>query len=131
MNSSLASSLKTERVAVLDGLRALAIILVLMRHLIRPFWTDLQTPFLPMGPIEFGSIFINGWMGVDLFFVLSGYLISAHLLGRYFNPASKSMDLRVYFKRRFLRIAPAYCPASNSPDTQVSMTSTVIDCSLA
>ena len=96
------------RVAVLDGLRAMAIILVLMRHGIRPFWFDLSQPFLPLGPIEFGSVFINGWMGVDLFFVLSGYLITNHLLVKYFDPVRRRMDLRTYAKKRFLRIAPAY-----------------------
>lgn len=96
------------RIAVLDGLRAFAIILVLMRHGVRPFWLHLEQPFLKLGPVEFGSIFINGWMGVDLFFILSGYLISNHLLARYFNSATRSMDLKAYAKRRFLRIAPAY-----------------------
>jgi peptidoglycan/LPS O-acetylase OafA/YrhL len=99
------------RVAVLDGLRALAIILVLMRHGIRPFWLDMSTPFFAVGKVEFANVFANGWIGVDLFFVLSGYLITSHLLGRYFDPAKRSMDIKTYAKRRFLRIAPAYYAA--------------------
>jgi peptidoglycan/LPS O-acetylase OafA/YrhL len=99
---------RTPRVAVLDGLRAMAIILVLMRHAVLPFWPDPGQSFLKLGPVELGSVFINGWMGVDLFFVLSGYLISSHLLGRYFDPSGRNMDLRSYARRRFLRIAPAY-----------------------
>ncbi len=102
------------RIAVLDGLRALAIVLVLARHSVRPFWPDLTQSFLKLGPIDLGAIFINGWMGVDLFFVLSGFLITSHLLSRHFQ-TSKSLhvephhrDLGPYFKRRFLRIAPAY-----------------------
>ncbi|MEZ5813212.1 MAG: acyltransferase [Alphaproteobacteria bacterium] len=98
----------SNRIAVLDGLRALAILLVLLRHSIKPFWSDLSDPYIPLGPIDLGAIFINGWMGVDLFFVLSGFLISSHLLqglgkGRPLGPV-----LRSYIPRRFFRIAPVY-----------------------
>lgn len=96
------------RIAVLDGLRALAIILVMLRHGLRPFWPDKAEPFLAAGPFDLGALFLNGWMGVDLFFILSGFLISDHLLGCYFDPQRRHMDLKTYFKRRFFRIAPAY-----------------------
>jgi peptidoglycan/LPS O-acetylase OafA/YrhL len=99
---------KSERIAVLDGLRALAILLVLMRHSIRPFWTDLNQPFFKIGPIEFGNLFINGWMGVDLFFILSGFLITSHLQDRYLNQGENHFRLFHYAKRRFFRIAPVY-----------------------
>lgn len=99
---------RSGRIAVLDGLRAMAIILVLLRHGVRPFWKDLSDPFLGNTFIDLASVMINGWIGVDLFFVLSGFLISDHLMGRYFNPENKHIDLKTYFKRRFLRIAPAY-----------------------
>ncbi|GJL85268.1 MAG: acyltransferase [Micavibrio sp.] len=97
-----------DRIAVLDGLRGLAIILVLFRHGIMPFWEDTSQPFWPIGPIDPGLIFLNGWIGVDLFFVLSGFLITTHLLGRYFNEDKNNMKLGSYFKRRFFRVAPVY-----------------------
>jgi peptidoglycan/LPS O-acetylase OafA/YrhL len=97
-----------QRIAVLDGLRAIAIILVLMRHGVRPFWYDFSKPFLKVGPIEFGNAFINGWIGVDLFFVLSGFLIASQLLGTYYDQNTGRMDILSYAKRRFLRIAPVY-----------------------
>ena len=96
------------RIAVLDGLRALAIILVLARHSVRVFWQDLSQPFLPVGSLDVGSLLINGWVGVDLFFVLSGFLITAHLLKRHFENSIRPANLPHYFKRRFFRIAPAY-----------------------
>jgi peptidoglycan/LPS O-acetylase OafA/YrhL len=47
-----------------------------------------------------------GWMGVDLFFVLSGYLISCQL----FKPLSqgRSFSIPTFYRRRAIRILPAY-----------------------
>ena len=52
---------------VLDGLRAIAILLVLLRHAVHYREQGLEG--------SFWNIFYNGWIGVDLFFVLSGFLI--------------------------------------------------------
>ena len=85
----------------LDLLRCAAIGLVLARHGHRawveatgtaPRWTD----FLAL----------NGWIGVDLFLVLSGYLI-ARILIRH-GGAGLSSRLPVFLWRRALRIVPAY-----------------------
>lgn len=95
-----------QRIAVLDGLRALAITMVVLRHAVQAFWPDMTQPFMPVGPTDLGYFFINGWIGVDLFFVLSGFLITGQLLGSYARKGH--MDIRLYTKRRFFRIAPLY-----------------------
>lgn len=87
----------------LDGLRALAFFLVFSNHLkplpdvspiISPAWVFLQ------------SLMGWGWMGVQIFFVLSGFLITSLLLQ---ERADKSrIDLPAFFIRRSLRIWPLY-----------------------
>jgi peptidoglycan/LPS O-acetylase OafA/YrhL len=87
---------KPARLAGLDTLRALAIVLVLMSH---------YNGFVSHAP-TFGIIGSIGWAGVDLFFVLSGYLIGNQLLA----PAARgeSLDLKTFFARRLLRTLPNY-----------------------
>jgi peptidoglycan/LPS O-acetylase OafA/YrhL len=90
----------------LDGLRGIAIILVLLRHAVGPFYNSNDPDFTiagwdPLIPLR------NGWMGVDLFFVLSGFLITQHLL-RSAGSQSFSQTFSRYFKKRMLRIVPAY-----------------------
>src|SRR5205809_2071944 len=85
-----------ERQPGLDLLRALAIIVVVIYH------AALFGFKLP------GRVDRFGWIGVDLFFVLSGYLIGGQLLAsRISNPASR-IPLGRFLARRALRILPAY-----------------------
>jgi len=83
-----------ERQPGLDLLRALAIIVVVIYH------AALFGFKLP------GRIDRFGWIGVDLFFVLSGYLIGGQLLA----PLARSDEIGLgrFFSRRVLRIMPAY-----------------------
>ena len=52
------------------------------------------------------ALLVNGWVGVDLFFVLSGFLIAKHLLCRLADP--NGLALGAYIAKRALRIVPAY-----------------------
>ena len=52
------------------------------------------------------SVFAFGWTGVDLFFVLSGYLISAQLFAT--MARGQQISLPEFFLKRFFRIIPAY-----------------------
>lgn len=84
------------RLRGLDLLRAVAIVLVLMSH---------YTGFVAHAPI-FGELGKIGWAGVDLFFVLSGYLIGNQILA----PVARgeTLSLKVFFARRLLRTLPNY-----------------------
>ena len=90
----------------LDGLRALAILLVLARHAVRPFFS-IATPLLPLGGWDAAIPLINGWMGVDLFFVLSGFLIATQICNRYGGIVDR-VSFGDYMKRRILCIIPTY-----------------------
>ena len=86
----------TSRLRGLDLLRAAAILLVLMSH---------YMGFVSHAP-TFGVVGKVGWAGVDLFFVLSGYLIGNQLLA----PAARGepLSLKTFFVRRLLRTLPNY-----------------------
>ena len=86
------------RLPTLDGIRGLAIVLVLCHNVQR-----LGSPvgWFARG-VEFGLDL--GWVGVQLFFVLSGYLITGILL----DTKSAPNHFRSFFARRALRIFPLY-----------------------
>jgi peptidoglycan/LPS O-acetylase OafA/YrhL len=85
----------------LDLVRSVAIGLVLVRHGERVLIGNEQT-----GLGWFETFCINGWVGVDLFFVLSGFLIARHLLDS--GLGSPEFGFVRYIVLRALRIVPAY-----------------------
>lgn len=84
-----------ERIKELDGLRALAILLVVAWHYLGAGGGPDSVPW---------RIFIVGRTGVDLFFVLSGYLITGILL----TNANSPNYFSAFYGRRSLRILPIY-----------------------
>jgi len=86
-----------KHVPALDGVRGIAVLMVLATHF---------TVFQPTNALEtrLSLLMDTGWLGVDLFFVLSGYLITGILLDSRGAPGY----FRAFYLRRFLRIFPAY-----------------------
>jgi peptidoglycan/LPS O-acetylase OafA/YrhL len=83
------------RLAGLDHLRAFAIIFVYLFHYRQhgsPAWVD-----------EAGRF---GWTGVDLFFILSGYLVGGQLMKQI--AAGTTISFKDFYLRRAFRILPAY-----------------------
>lgn len=77
---------RLRQVKGLDGLRGLAVLAVVIYHF-------------------FGDILPGGYLGVDLFFVLSGFLITSLLVREY--RVNNTISLKDFWIRRFRRILPA------------------------
>lgn len=81
----------------LDHLRAFAIFFVFLFHY----------QILSLGQPEWlPDVATFGWTGVDLFFVLSGFLISSQLFDQIKN--GQKISFKVFFLKRFFRIIPAF-----------------------
>ena len=92
------------QIPALDGLRALAILLVLCTHFFGFFWTShVKEPLPAMSNL---APFLWGWTGVDLFFVLSGYLIGKQLWRE--RITTGSVGFWRFILRRGLRIWPLF-----------------------
>jgi peptidoglycan/LPS O-acetylase OafA/YrhL len=89
--AALPSAGASRRIPELDGIRGIAILLVIGCHyevFARQLW----------GLPKFG------WIGVDIFFVLSGFLITSVLL----NLRGRADSFSTFYSRRFRRILPPY-----------------------
>ncbi|WP_281347582.1 acyltransferase family protein [Marinicella rhabdoformis] len=95
---------KPGKIPELDGLRALAIIMVLYFHFATFYREHHGSYFNHLFSDLIQRIMFNGWLGVDLFFVLSGYLIFHHLNSSQEHKPSPSR----YALKRVLRTFPLY-----------------------
>ena len=79
--------MKSEYQPHIDILRALAVLLVIVNHL------------------DF-TLFSGGFIGVDVFFVISGYLITKNIVSE--KRTSGTFSFKQFYQRRVLRLAPAF-----------------------
>ncbi|WP_380277888.1 acyltransferase family protein [Kitasatospora purpeofusca] len=84
-----ADFLALRRFDALDGLRAIAAVIVVFFHYARPWATGL-----------------SGWIGVHIFFVVSGFLITTLMLRE--HDRTGRISLREFYIRRIFRIWPLY-----------------------
>jgi peptidoglycan/LPS O-acetylase OafA/YrhL len=82
-----------EKIPQLDAVRGLAILAVIMHNTSEKF-----------SSLHLQRVFANGWMGVDLFFVLSGFLITGILIDSKLSEGY----FKNFYARRCLRIWPLY-----------------------
>ena len=96
----------TPHLAVLDGLRGIAILVVLWYHIWE--WTWLTPRFALFGH-EFNFRFINetGFSGVDLFYFISGFVLF-YPYARHVFEGKPLQTLAHYVYRRFIKIVPSY-----------------------
>ena len=94
------SAASGRRIIELDGLRGLAILLVVVYHYVAIGPQSAPGTFLAYAR----SAFLMGWCGVDLFFVLSGFLIGGILLDVRQSPRF----FGTFYLRRVHRIIPVY-----------------------
>jgi peptidoglycan/LPS O-acetylase OafA/YrhL len=93
------------RIPALDGIRGLAIGLVLWWHfVVSPLRANLQSLHNHAGLLRLAEFGRFTWSGVDLFFVLSGFLIGGILL----DESQSRRYYRTFYLRRAYRILPLY-----------------------
>jgi peptidoglycan/LPS O-acetylase OafA/YrhL len=90
---------RNQRIPELDGLRGLAILLIIVWHYIQN-----SIPLDNMSNARIIRLLSWTWSGVDLFFVLSGFLIGGILLDNVNSP----QFYKTFYIRRFFRIVPIY-----------------------
>jgi len=96
-------------IPTLDGMRGIAVILVLVFHFAWTFPGDdpaAAVSLVDKIAVQLHAFMWSGWTGVDLFFVLSGYLITRGLVTDSENPLGTRM--KMFWMRRVLRIFPLY-----------------------
>jgi peptidoglycan/LPS O-acetylase OafA/YrhL len=93
-----------KRLAVADGLRGTAILMVMAFHLwgVIPGLIGRHATARLDGYLA--HVFGSGWAGVDLFFVISGFLLTGNL----YDARGSSAYFRSFYARRFLRVVPLY-----------------------
>ncbi len=102
-----ATSTHVEYIDALTGLRGLAACWVLLFHLWMAAKPRKMMVELLGEEFDLTILFSGGWIGVDIFFVLSGFLLAIPFLKQRLL-GQKAVDIPRYFRRRLYRVLPAY-----------------------
>jgi peptidoglycan/LPS O-acetylase OafA/YrhL len=103
-DTSLETGASSSRIPSLDGLRAISILFVICCHL----WANLTTHnHLTAPPLLDGMVIALGGLGVTIFFVISGFLITNLLLAELAQTGRIHL-VRFYFRRTFRLLPPYY-----------------------
>lgn len=95
---------KSDHLEAIDGLRGMAILMVIYQHTLA---TEVGRTLVRETGLTYPYLVKNGWMGVSLFFVLSGFV-----LARPFFSGSRQMknlrDVCTFYRRRARRLLPLF-----------------------
>ena len=92
-------AINDRRIPSLDGWRAISILLVLGAH-------SRYASGFPENASKFVDVFFDGALGVRIFFIISGFLITTLLLEE--NRKNGSINIKKFYIRRIIRIWPVY-----------------------
>lgn len=102
------NSVEDKKIDVINSLRGYAILAVIYQHLFGPLthpgWVSLHIGNMVLLPFTFLS---NGWLGVNLFFVLSGFVLFLPYVKNTRKMNSKN-DIMFFYRRRANRLLPLY-----------------------
>ena len=94
MNTDSDAPFKGTHIKEIDTFRAAAMISVLLFHYIKEFYPGTA------------SFLLFGWTGVDIFFIISGFVLYLQFRRKYLKDSH--IEYGLYFRNRFMRIAPAF-----------------------
>jgi peptidoglycan/LPS O-acetylase OafA/YrhL len=92
------------RIATIDGLRGIAILLVVWFHVWQVSW---QAAVIPFVDVSLQPLAETGFIGVDLFFFISGFVLLLPYANAHFAQVPLP-SVRHFFSRRFFKIVPSY-----------------------
>lgn len=112
LEKSLDKSIDSKHIDVLDGIRAISVIIVLIFHFWQQTWIfpTIKTPFLAfigLKQIDFTPLARVGYLFVDMMVLLSGFLLFLPLM-RHIVMGESLTSWRNYARRRIARIVPSY-----------------------
>ena len=98
------SAARGARIATIDGLRGIAVVLVVWYHVWQVSW---QSAVVPVLNVSFQPLAETGWLGVELFFFISGFVLTVPFV-RARLAGTPEPTWAHFFGRRVMKIVPSY-----------------------